>query len=76
MYIRNQRHAQRSGAFHALLNERYDALLLACRALDDQLVVHLQNELCLKAFALQLLMDGIHGDLDDVRSRALNRRRL
>ena len=74
MHIRNQRHAQRGGAFHAVPHEFHDALLLVNRAFDDQFVVYLQDELGLKTFALQLLIDGIHGNLDDIRRSALNRR--
>lgn len=39
---------------------------------DNQLVVYLQNQLCGKAGGFQLVVHGVHRNLDDIRRRTLH----
>ena len=59
--------------FHFLAQHLHGLFPLRFRAFDDQLVVHLQYEPCLHALGAKPLIHVHHGELYNVRRRALNR---
>ena len=59
MNVRNQRHTQGGGVFHAAAQQRLNLLAFRFRRFDDQFVVHLQNELRGQPGGFQRLVDGV-----------------
>ena len=57
---------------HLLDEDGANRLGLSSRALDDELVVHLQQELRLQSFGAHARVHADHGSFDNVRRRALN----
>ena len=57
---------------HLLDEDGANRFGLRRRTLDDELVVHLQQELCLQSFGAHARVHAHHGSLDDIRRRALN----
>ena len=72
MHLGGQGHGEGHHLLHAFSQKRRGALRLLWRALDEQLVVHLQNQRGLHVLPAQGLVHAHHGQLDDVRGCALD----
>ena len=72
MGLGSQGDGQRRHLLHLLPQQLLHRFLLGLRALHDQLVVYLHDEPGLQIFAAQAVIDPEHGQLHDVRRRALD----
>ena len=68
-----QNHRQIGGIFHVPFQKFPNDVDFLGRRLNDQLIVHLQDQLRLKSPLPQLVPHADHGDLHDVRRRSLDR---
>ena len=73
MHLGQQGHGQFDHLLHALLEQLGGALRLLGGTLQQQLVVHLQDQPAAEVLPAQGLIHPHHGQLDDVRCRALDR---
>ena len=60
--------------FHRILQQRFHFFPLVSRHFQDELVVNLHEKAASQAAAFQFVLNGVHGQLDDIGGAALDRR--
>ena len=70
----HERRVHRESSLHFLLEQVHCGFLLGFGRLEDELVVHLQNQAAFQPLTQQAVAHAHHGDLDDIRRRALDGR--
>src|SRR4029450_10916854 len=71
--VDRQRRVEFEGTAHLALDQLRGGIHLVRRALEEELVVNLQDEACLKIRIRECLLAADHRDLDDVRRGSLDR---
>src|SRR5919204_1964589 len=71
--IDHHRHRELVGGHHLLARGRHDAVLLFARRLEDELVVHLQDDARAQSVTTETIAHADHADLHDVGCGALDR---
>ena len=72
VHLRHQRNLQLNGVLHGFPQQNRRLLRLLRRAFQQQFVVHLQDQAALQPGLPQRPVDPDHGQLDDIRRRALD----
>ena len=67
MGVHCQGHLEVYGVFHFLYQQLHDGFLLGPEGVDDQLIVHLKDQLRFQSLAFKTVLDLDHGDFNDVR---------
>jgi len=72
--VHDERHRKLRDRRHLFDKHGLDAVELALRRFEHELIVHLKQQLRRKAVSADPIVDGDHRQLDEVSRRALHRR--